>query len=149
MEVILLSDVKGVGKKGETKEVNDGYAINFLIKRKLAVRKTEGSILHLEKEKKEEAKRQSDLKAKALENKEKLENITLEFKAKVQANKTMAGKISTKEVEEKLKEEYGIIIDKRKFVDKYPINAFGYTELKIELYKGIVAKIRVHVSEEK
>ena len=61
----------------------------------------------------------------------------------------MAGKISTKEVEEKLKEEYGIIIDKRKFVDKYPINAFGYTELKIELYKGIVAKIRVHVSEEK
>ena len=60
----------------------------------------------------------------------------------------MAGSISTKEVENKLKEQYGITIDKRKFVEKYPINAFGYTNLKIELYKGVIGVIRVHVTEE-
>lgn len=148
MEVILLSDVKGIGKKGETKTVNDGYANNFLIPKKLVVRKTEGSVKVLEKQNEEKRLEDERKKQEANLNKEKLEGIVLEFKARKQAKGQMAGTISPKEVENKLKEEYGIIIDKRKFVEKYPINAFGYTNLKIDLYKGIIGTIRVHVSEE-
>lgn len=148
MEVILLNDVKGIGKKGETKTVNDGYANNFLIPKKLAVRKTEESLKVLEKQNEQKRLEEEAKKAEALKNKELLESITLEFKAKKQAKGQMAGSISTKEVEAKLKNEHGIIIDKRKFVEKYPINAFGYTNLKIELYKGVIGVIRVHVSEE-
>ena len=83
-----------------------------------------------------------------LEAKVKLESIVLEYKLKAHKDKTPAGSISTKEVEKDLKEKYGILIDKRKFVDKYPMNAFGYTNLKIELYKGVIGTIRVHISEE-
>lgn len=148
MEIILLQDVKNIGKKGETKEVNDGYANNFLIKKGLAVRKTEASLAQLKKEQDLEAKKQALLKEEALQNKEKLENITLEFKAKAQGKGNMAGTISPKEIVEKLEKEYSIKVDKRKFVEKYPVNAFGYTNLKIELYKGVIGTIRVHVSEE-
>ena len=147
MEVILLVDVKGVGKKNETKTVNDGYANNYLIPRKLAVRKTEGSIATLNKQKEDEAKLQAELKEKAY--KVFLENLTLEFKAKAQKDGSMAGTISTKAIAEKLKNDYNIEIDKRKFVDKLLVNAFGTTNLKIELYKNIVATIKVHVSEDK
>ena len=149
MEVILLADVKGVGKKNETKTVNDGYANNYLIPRKLAVRKTEGSIATLNKQKEDEAKLQAELKEKASKNKVFLKNLTLEFKAKAQKDGSMAGTISTKAIAEKLKNDYNIEIDKRKFVDKLLVNAFGTTNLKIELYKNIVATIKVHVSEDK
>lgn len=148
MEVILLKDIKGIGKKGETKTVADGYAQNYLIPRNLVVRKTETSLANLKKENELEAKKQEELKNKALDNKAKLETIVLEYKLKAHKDKTPAGSISTKEVEKDLKEKYGIEIDKRKFVDKYPLNAFGYTNLKIELYKGVIATIRVHLSEE-
>lgn len=148
MEVILLKDVKGVGKKGESKSVSDGYAKNFLIPRKLAVKKTEESLAALNKEKALEAKRQEELKDEALRAKEKLENIVVEFKLKAHADKTPAGSISTKEVEKELKDKYGITIDKRKFIDKYPMNAFGYTSLKIELYKDVIGVVRVHLVED-
>ena len=130
MEVILLKDVKGLGKKGESKTVSDGYAKNFLIPRKLVVRKTEESLAELKKEQ------------------AKLETIVVEFKLKAHADHTPAGSVSTKEVEKELKDKYGIIIDKRKFVDKYPMNAFGYTNLKIELYKDVIGTVRVHLVEE-
>ena len=148
MEVILLKDVKGLGKKGESKSVSDGYAKNFLIPRKLVVRKTEESLAELKKEQAEEAKRQEALKEEAIKAKEKLETIVVEFKLKAHADHTPVGSISTKEVEKELKDKYGIIIDKRKFIDKYPMNAFGYTNLKIELYKDVIGTVRVHLVEE-
>lgn len=148
MEVILLSDVKGIGKKGETKKVSDGYASNYLIPRKLAVRKTEGSMQVLNKQNEDERIRQEKLKATALEIKEKLESITLEFKAKPQADGSLSKNVSFKEVENKLKAEFKIVVDKRKIIDKFLINAFGYTKLRIELYKGVIGIINVHVSEE-
>jgi len=149
MEIILLVDVKGIGKKGEQKKVSDGYALNFLIPKKLAIKKTQGSLEVLRKQEEEERIRQENLRNEALENKGKLESFTLEFTSKSQADGSMASNISYKEIEQKLKNEYKIIIDKRKFVDKYLINAFGVTSLKIELYKGVIATIKVHVSEEK
>ena len=148
MEVILLKDVKGLGKKGESKTVSDGYAKNFLIPRKLVVRKTEESLAELKKEQAEEEKRQEALKEEALRAKEKLETIVVEFKLKAHADHTPAGSVSTKEVEKELKDKYGIIIDKRKFIDKYPMNAFGYTNLKIELYKDVIGTVRIHLVEE-
>ncbi|HKL73051.1 MAG TPA: 50S ribosomal protein L9 [Candidatus Onthovivens sp.] len=149
MEIILLSDVKGIGKKGETKTVSDGYATNFLIPKKLAVRKTEGSVQVLNKQIEVENEKQAELKAEALKVKEYLETLTLEFKAKVQPSGNMAGTISSKEIVEKLKTEYKIIVDKRKILDKFKVNAFGFTNFRIELYKGVIGTIRIHVAEEK
>ena len=149
MEIILLKDVKGIGKKGESKKVSDGYASNFLIPKGLAVKKTAESLDNLKKEQAAEAQKQEDLKNKALENKSKIESLVLEYKAKAQADHSMAGSISTKEIEKDLLVKYGIEIDKRKFIDKFPLNQFGYTNLKIELYKGVVATIRIHITEDK
>jgi large subunit ribosomal protein L9 len=149
MEIILLKDVKGIGKKGESKKVSDGYASNFLIPKGLAVKKTAESLDNLKKEQAAEAQKQEDLKNKALENKSKIESLVLEYKAKAQADHSMAGSISTKEIEKDLLAKYGIEIDKRKFIDKFPLNQFGYTNLKIELYKGVVATIRIHITEDK
>lgn len=149
MEVILLSDVKGVGKKGETVNVSDGYGNNFLIKKGFAVRKTTDSLNQLKREQKKEADRQAELKAEAEKNKVILEGLTLEFSAKAAKDGRMIGEISTKEVAKILESQYKIVIDKRKFVDKIRINAFGVSRLHIELYKGVVAEIKVHVSEEK
>jgi len=149
MEIILLKDVKGIGKKGESKKVSDGYASNFLIPKGLAVKKTAESLDNLKKEQAAEAQRQENLKNKALENKSKIESLVLEYKAKAQADNSMAGSISTKEVERDLLDKYGIEIDKRKIIDKLPLNQFGYTNLKIELYKGVVATIRIHITEDK
>lgn len=149
MEIILLTDVKGVGKKGETKVVSDGYANNFLIKKNLAVRKTSESIHNLNLEKARLERQEQELKELALKQKEQLKSIVLEFKAKVGNNGYMIGEISTKEIASTLDAKYKIKIDKRKFVDKIKINSFGNTILKIELYKDVVAEIKVHVSEEK
>lgn len=149
MEIILLKDVKGVGKKGESKNVSDGYANNFLIPRKLAVIKTEASLATLEKEKENYRLEQEELEKKANENKKLLESMTFEFTAKAQKDGRMAGTISTKVIVEKIKKELNIELDKRKFIDKIVVNAFGVTNLKIELFKGIFATLKIHVSEEK
>ena len=149
MEVILLQDVKNIGKKGETKTVNDGYAANFLIPRKLAVRKTVESMNTLKREKADEAARQAELKAIAEKNKVRIESMTLEFVNKAQKDGSMAGNISLKAIAERLKKQYQIEIDKRKFIDKFNVNAFGITNLRIDLYKDVIATIRVHVTEEK
>lgn len=149
MEVILLNDVKSLGKKGEIISVSDGYGNNFLIKKGLAVRKTTDSLNQLKREQKKEAEKQAELKTEAEKNKIVLEGLTLEFTAKAAKDGRMIGEISTKEVAKVLESQYKIVIDKRKFVDKIRINAFGISRLHIELYKGIVAEIKVHVSEEK
>lgn len=149
MQIILLEDVKNIGKKGDVKTVNDGYAVNFLIPRKLAVKLTEKSQEILDKQnqdKKEQIEKDRQL---AIENRDKINSIVLEFKAKAAPDGRMLGTISNKQVEEELKNKYNIVIDKRKILDKYQINAFGTTKLKIELFKEVIATINVHVSEDK
>ena len=147
MKVILLKDVKKVGKKGEIVTVADGYGQNFLIKNGFAVMATNrGKEIVAQKE---EAKRQQAIedKKKAEELKKVLEGMTLEFQlASGKEGKTF-GSISTKNIVEELSKTYDIKVDKRKFIDARPIQALGYTNMKIELYKGVIATLRIHLSE--
>ena len=135
MKVILLKDVKGVGKKDQVVEVSSGYANNFLFPRKLAVMQTETSSAILKQNQEDEKKRQEQLKQDAIKLKATLANITLEFKAKTGKDGKMFGSISIKQVADQLKSQYHIDIDKRKFVDKIAIDTLGYVVLKNELYK--------------
>ena len=152
MIVILLSDVKKVGKKGETVTVSDGYGANFLIPRGLAKLSTEASQKELARDNAAEEARQVALKEEAEKVAERLEHIEVKFKSKVGKDGRMFGSISPKEIAEGLEKQWGIAIDKRKFIDKYPVNALGYARLKIELYKGlaghVVGTVVVHVEEE-
>ena len=146
MKVILTQYVKKVGKKGEIVEVSDGYGQNFLIKNKLAVFATNTGEAKVAKRKEEErlADLQNKKDAEAL--KETLEKMVLEFKLSSGKDGRTFGSISTKNVVEELAKN-NIKVDKRKFIDARPIQALGYTNLKIELYKGVVATIRVHLTE--
>lgn len=148
MKVILLKDVKNVGKKDQIVEVSSGYANNFLFPRKLAVMQTETSSQILKQNQADEVARQEKMKEDAIKLKNILKDITLEFKAKTGKDGKMFGSISIKQVVEQLKSQYKIEIDKRKFVDKTTIDSLGYVILKNELYKGVIAELRVHVSKE-
>ena len=141
MEVILLKDVKNVGKKDQIVNVSDGYAANFLFPRGLAVKKTSKGMEVLGNQQEEQNR------ANAIAMKEKIESVVLEFVAGASKDGRMFGTISPKQIEQEYKNKYGIVIDKRKFVDKYPVNAFGFTTLKVELYKGVIASCRIHVSD--
>ena len=149
MDVILLADVKNVGKKNQTVSVSDGFAVNFLFKKKLAVPVTKKSVEILETQK--ENARQADIKARedALKLVDVLKAITLEFDAKVGKDSKLFGSISLKQIEEEMKAKHNIIIDKRKFLDKGPLDSLGYHHLRIELYKGVVGEVNVHIKEGK
>ena len=148
MRVILLQDVKKVGKKGQTVEVSDGYAANFLFPRKLAVKETKKSVEILEQQNEDARVAKENAKAEAIRIKEQLEKITLEMKLKANNGKVF-GSISFKQVEEALKSQFNIVIDRRKITTKDPINQLGYSRLEIELFKGVIGIINVHVTEEK
>jgi len=145
MKVILLSDVAKLGKKGEVKNVADGYGRNFLIARGLAVVASEGASKILEKQN-EEAKELDDLnRAKANELKELLAKKEFVFKVKAKEGKVF-NSVSTKQIEDELKKQ-GINVDKRKFIDKENITSLGVTNVKVELYKDVVGIIKVKLME--
>lgn len=148
MKVILLQDVKGVGKKNQQIEVSDGYAANFLIPRKLAVKVSEKSVEILAKQQEDARIALEKAKQEAIQLKDRLKEITLEFKLKTGANGKVFGSISFKQVEEQLKTKFNINVDKRKIITKGPIDSLGITRLDIELFKGVIGVINVHVGEE-
>ena len=149
MEVILLADVKNVGKKNQTVNVSDGYANNFLFKKKLAVPVSKRSVEILEEQKENARLLDQKNKEEALKLVETLKGITLVFEAKVGKDSKIFGSISLKQVEEELKVKHNITIDKRKFLDKGPLDMLGYYRLKIELYKGVIGEINVQIVERK
>lgn len=149
MKVILLKDVKGVGKKQEIVNVKDGYGANYLIPHGLAVMYSEKSLEILENQKADQAAEIAKNIADAKEIAEKLKDITLEFSANSGSQGRMFGTISSKQIALELQNKYGIEIDKRKFINKTTVDAFGYTKLQIELYKGVIGEINVHVTESK
>lgn len=146
MKVILLSDVPKVGKKGEIKNVADGYGRNFLIARGLAVVESDTSRKVLDKQNEEAAKLDAQKRKEANELKALLASKTLEFKVKAKDGK-VSGSVSGKQIEEALKKQ-GLEIDKRKIKDSEPLNTLGTYDVKVELYKDIVGIIKVKLIEE-
>lgn len=149
MKVILLKDVKNVGKKDQVVEVSDGYGNNFLIPRKLAVLSTSKSLEIRDQQKLDAALLEQKKKNEAEVLAKKIEAVTVEFTAKTGKDGKMFGSISLKQIEQELKERHKVEIDKRKFIDHDAVNSLGYTRLKLELYKGVIATVNIHVSEKK
>ena len=146
MRVILLTDVPKVGKKGDIKQVADGYGRNYLIARGLAVMESEGAKKVLDKQNADAQKLDAENREKAQELKEMLEKRTYEFKVKAKEGK-VSGSVSTKQIEEAVKID-GYVIDKRKIINSEPLNQLGTYDVKVELYKDVIATLKVILTEE-
>ncbi len=146
MKVILLKDVKNIGKKDEIVEVADGYASNFLIPRGFAVAASSQGKQILKDQKKAEAKKREKEKQKAIKVKEKLEDITLEFPVKTGEGGRVFGSVSTKQIEQALWKEHKIKVDKRKFNPNKALNLLGMNRINVDLFgKEVVGEIKVRL----
>ena len=143
MQVIFLKDLRGQGKKGEIKDVSDGYAVNFLIKKGYAIKKTAGSLNKLNEQKEEERLTDQKLKKMAMDTKEKLEKASFVFHAKSGKMDKMFGSISSKQIKEEL-EKKNYKFDKKQ-IKTETINSFGFHNVEIELYKDVKGIVRVEV----
>lgn len=145
MKVILLSDIKGVGKKDEIINANDGYARNYLFPKKLAVEATAGNLGNL-KAKQESNKYRKDMqKEEAIKIASKLKDIILTIKVKAGENGKIFGGVTAKEISENLNTQYKIQIDKKKINLSETIKTLGTVNVDIKLYEGVVGKLKVQV----
>lgn len=149
MKVIFQADVKGKGKKGELKEVSDGYARNFLIPKKLVVEATSENMNTMRQQEKAKAKLIAEEKAAAAAVAEKLKGIVVKISAKAGAGGKLFGSITSKEIAEELKAQFDIVIEKNKIVQAEPIKGYGSFEIKCKLGYEISGTINVLVVEEK
>ena len=148
MQVILTQDVKTQGKKGDSINVSDGYARNFLFPKGLAIAASKENINSL-KGKKDAEKYKKDMEMQnARELSEKLSNITVEITAKAGENGKLFGSITTMEIVDKLKYQHHIVIDKRKVVLGDPIKHLGTFELDVKLYPEVITLLKVLVKAE-
>ena len=148
MKVILLEDIKGVGKKDEVINASDGYARNFLFPRKKAIEANEENMSKLK------AKKDSILFKKGVDFKEakelakKMETMVLHLKVKAGENGKIFGGVTAKEIAENLKKEYGIEVDKKKIVLSETIKNIGRFSVEIKLNEGVVSKLAVQIDAE-
>ncbi|MDN5331427.1 MAG: large subunit ribosomal protein [Tepidanaerobacteraceae bacterium] len=147
MKVILLQDVKTLGKKGDLVDVADGYARNYLFPKNMAVEATPGNLAKLEQEKKAKEKKLARQKMEAEELAEKIKKCHLTLKVKAGVQGKLYGSINSKNIAEALKEQCGIDIDKRKIQLDEPIKAFGSYEVPVKLHPEVEAKLTVRVVE--
>lgn len=144
MKVILLEDVKNVGKKDQILEVSDGYANNYLFKRKLAVQYSKTSNERLNKELDAREKKEEQLIKEMSKLKEKLEQKTTTFKVQTGKNGQMFGQISVKQIKEEL-EKQNIELPKNSIQIIEPINSLGSHIIKVRLHKKIIANVKINV----
>lgn len=147
MKVVLLQNVKGVGKALDTVDVSDGYAKNYLIPRKLAKVASNQVIAETRGQKSAIAFKKETQKEEAIEVKNKIEEISLVFKLKAKNGKFF-GSITSKEISEELSKKLGITIDKKKIELEEQIKTAGVYKAQIKLYEGVVATAKVRVEEE-
>ncbi|WP_027955901.1 MULTISPECIES: 50S ribosomal protein L9 [Halobacillus] len=147
MKVIFKTDVKGKGKKGEIKEVNDGYARNYLLKNNLAVEATKGNMqAQKAKDAKVEQQAQEEVEeAKRL--KDQLADLEVKLDAKSGDSGRLFGSITSKQIAEQLKKDHNIKIDKRKIELDDPIRTLGYSNVPVKLHPEVTGTIRVHIAE--
>lgn len=147
MKVIFLQDVKGQGKKGEIKELSEGYVRNFLLPKNLVKIASEGNVKTLEAQKKSESKRKEQEKQDAVELGKKLEELNIQIKAKAGEGGRLFGAITSKQVAEALA-SLGYKIDKRKIELSDAIRTLGTTQMIVKLHPQVKATIKVQVTEE-
>lgn len=148
MKVVLLQDVKALGKKDDVVDVSDGYARNFLFPKGLAVEATKGKLNEISQKKSalENKKRQEMEEAKALA--ERLSKIEVAIKTKAGAGGKLFGSITAKDIADIIKKEHKIEIDRKKIVLDDAIKSLGTQEIEIKVYPEIAAKVKVTIVEE-
>ena len=147
MKVIFNVDVKGQGKKGELKEVSDGYARNYLLPRKLASEATTDNINTLKLKEKAKAAQIAKEKAQAQEYAKKLASVTVTVRAKAGSAGKLFGAVTSQEISDALMKQHGIEIEKNRIVQAEPIKSFGSFEVKEKLGYEISGTINVLVIE--
>ena len=145
MRVIFIKDLKNQGKKGEIKEVKDGYAKNFLIKNGYAIKETKESLKKLERDKQKQKELDSQKKAEALKIKQELESQTYKFTVKTGKEDKVFGSISVKQIKDKINDLYHL--DKTQINLEKPIQTLGFHEVEINLYKNIKAIFKIQVTK--
>ena len=148
MKVILLNDIKGVGKKDEIINAADGYVRNYLLPKKLAIEANTENLTKLNN-KKEAASFKKDVeKQKAEELAKKIKGIMLKLKVKAGENGKIFGGITSKEISDNLKSQYGFIIDKKEIDLKETIKTLGEFNVSIKLFEGVNANLKIQVISE-
>ena len=147
MKVILLEDVKALGKKGQIVNVSDGYARNFILPKKLGVEATSKNLNDLKLQKANAEKVAAEQLAAAKELAEKIEKLTVTLKMKAGEGGKAFGSVSSKEIGKAIEDQIGLEIDKKKLVLPEPIKTFGTHEVPVKLHKDVVAKLAVKVTE--
>ena len=141
MEIVLLEDVKALGKKGQVVKVNDGYARNFILPKKLGVEATAKNLNDLKLQK------ANDAKVAAEELGEKIEKSKVVVSIKAGEGGRAFGAVSSKEIAKAAADQLGLDIDKKKIVLNDPIKAIGSFEVAVKLHKEVTAKLAVKVVE--
>ena len=147
MEIVLLEDVKALGKKGQIVKVNDGYARNFILPKKLGVEATSKNLNDLKLQKANAEKVAAEQLAAAKELAEKIEKLTVTLKMKAGEGGKAFGSISGKEIAAAAADQLKLDIDKKKLVLPEPIKTFGNHEVPVKLHKDVTAKLTVKVTE--
>ena len=148
MKVILLEDIKSLGKKGDVVDVSDGYAENFLIRTKKGLPANKSNMTQLEHQKKRDDERAKELLEQAKELKAKLETLTISVSMKKGEGDKVFGSVSSKEIAGCAAKQHGLEIDKKKIVLPEPLKSFGTHEVEIKLHPQVTAKMNVKVEEE-
>jgi large subunit ribosomal protein L9 len=147
MKVILLEDIKGKGKKDQVIEVSDGYARNYLFKKKLAIEADAKALNELSGREAARQHKYAVEKAAAEEIAKQLEAVTIVLHHNAGRDNKLYGAITTKEIVQQLKQEYGIDVDKKKLSLDTPIKTFGTYKIKAKLFTDVAATITVQVVE--
>lgn len=148
MKVILIKDDKNLGPKGSIVNAKTGYARNFLIPRGVAIEATKENMETWKKNKIEEEKIEKENRAKAMEDKKKIEDITLTIKAKAGEGGRLFGAITSSDIAKNLKSEYKIDVDKKKIDLAENIKEVGIKKIDIKLYTDVVATLKVNIRPE-
>ena len=145
MEIILLQDVKALGKKGEIVKVSDGYARNFIFPKKLGVEANKQNLYDLNNQKAAEAKKQKEMLEEAQAQGKKLSELTIKLSIKAGEGGKTFGSVSTKEIAAGLKDQFGLDIDKKKVVLNDPIKHAGSYTVPVKLHPQVTAELTVKV----
>ena len=147
MEIVLLEDEKALGKKGQIVTVNDGYARNFILPKKLGVEATSKNLNDLKLKKANDAKLAAEILAAAKELAAKLDESKVTLSIKAGEGGRAFGSVSNKEISKAITDQLGLEIDKKKIVLNDPIKSIGSFEVPIKLHKDVTARLAVKVVE--